>query len=333
MKHSIFDQPFSYNRRKIFSDGYHHLTVDGQDWSLPLRERELVGSIVRLWNLPRYLGRRRLKGQVASRHRPVSPMADGYALCRGDGVPGLAEALDVCEAKLATYLAFTEGRGELRESFDPDAYRQEMAKTARDPIRHVPFRHDVEAARALIRPFLQPEAFLVAANYLGVLPVLQAVRIAYSPNDEAEGLISSQMFHMDPEGARQVKVFVAARDVGPENSPLTFVPEAISARALASHDEALLGRRVPDKVMLRHAPKPTWVAHEGPRGTMVFIDTSRCFHYGSRPAPKPRLLLYAQYLDPFCSVFAARKFGGKLAKSYRFYPTDDPVEQHLLAMR
>jgi hypothetical protein len=260
-------------------------------------------------------------------------MSDGYALCDGEQVPGLSEALDVCERKLATYLAFTQGQGEPRETFDPDAYRQEMAKTAKDPIRHVPYRHDVEAARTLIRPFLQPEAYLTAANYLGVLPVLQAVRIAFSPNDESDALIASQMFHMDPEGARQVKVFVAARDVGPENSPLTFVPETLSARALKTREEALFGRRVPDKVILRHAPRSSWVAHQGPRGTTVFIDTSRCFHYGSRAAPKPRLLLYAQYLDPFCSVFAARKFGGKLAKSYRFYPTDDPVEQHLLAMR
>jgi hypothetical protein len=81
-------------------------------------------------------------------------------------------------------------------------------------------------------------------------------------------------------------------------------------------------------------PRSEWVSHEGPPGSAVFIDTSRCFHYGSRPAPQPRLLLYAQYLDPFCSVFAvAGRQRRKLASNLAFYETRDPGELAVLGRR
>jgi hypothetical protein len=39
----------------------------------------------------------------------------------------------------------------------------------------------------------------------------------------------------------------------------------------------------------------------GPAGTVAVVDTSRCFHYGSRVAEdaSPRLVTVLQYLSPF----------------------------------
>ncbi len=334
MKYSIFQQTLSENYRKLFVEGYHHVTVDEKKWSLPLRDRALIGSFARMMSAPRYLNRVALKTKVARRHAPLAAMQDGYAICSGREVPGMMQAIAVAEAKLQTYLKVKAGAKEVGESFDPARYQQELAKADKDPLKHVPYGHDREAAIALLKPFLQPEMYLTAANHLGVLPVLTSIRIAFSPNDEPLPLRSSQMFHVDPEGARQVKVFVAAREVGPDNSPFTFVPERQTCRMLESGGEAFLGRRVKDEKLAKYAPRSEWVSHMGPPGELVFIDTSRCFHYGSRPAPKARLLLYAQYLDPFCSVFAASaKLRRKLGGNHGFYETDDPIEQHVLGRR
>jgi len=333
MIHSIFRQPVAETWRKLFFDGFSHLVVNGERWPLSLKERELIGAVSRTANAPAWLARRRLMRRLAATQAPIAHMRDGYALCDVSGVQGMSEAFTVAEAKLRTYLRYKAGEADVGERFDRAAYDQEMAKADRDPVKHVPHRHDLRAASALVRPFLAPEMYLTAAEYLGVLPVLASVRIAWSPND-SDGLRSSQMFHLDPEGARQVKVFIAVRNVGPENSPLTFIPEHHTLRLIESGHPAFLGRRAKDLKLENRIPRSEWISHEGPPGSAVFIDTSRCFHYGSRPAPQPRLLLYAQYLDPFCSVFAvARRQRRKLAEHYAFYETRDLAERSILGRR
>ena len=37
----------------------------------------------------------------------------------------------------------------------------------------------------------------------------------------------------------------------------------------------------------------------GKSGTVIFSDTCRCFHAGSRKSKKPRTILMIQYLSPF----------------------------------
>ena len=52
MRYSILGQGWDNNWRKLFKDGYHHLTVDGETWSLSLRDRELVERINRIGRAP-----------------------------------------------------------------------------------------------------------------------------------------------------------------------------------------------------------------------------------------------------------------------------------------
>ena len=140
------------------------------------------------------------------------------------------------------------------------------------------------------------------------------------------------MFHVDPEGSRQVKVFVAARPVGPRNSPLTFIPEHHTCRLIETGGASFTGRRVKDFKLAKHVPQSEWVTHVGNPGRTVFVDTSRCFHFGSRPSPEPRLLLYAQYLDPFCSMFDAQgRLGRKLGGRYTSYSESSLFEKYLLS--
>ncbi len=331
---SIFRMPIAYNARKIFRDGYHHMTLGSGNRQLRLPERALVGWIVRLCNLPKYLQRVQLRVRMSRSGAACCRINDGYALhspATGE-IPGLRQALQACDEKIATYLEVRAGRSAPSGYFDPAVYAKEMSKTDDDPLKHVPYRYDQAAAAALIRPFLSPPVYMTAAQYLGLLPVLGGVRILYSPNEPSDELIRAQLFHTDPEGARQVKVFIPVQDVGPENSPFTFIPEARSRRLRASGPQ-MARKRLPDKAVLKREPRAGWIAHQGRRGDVLFVDTSRCLHFGSRPNRKPRLLLYAQYLDPFCSVFPATRAGGQIARTYGFYKTDDPIEQYLLGRR
>jgi hypothetical protein len=51
------------------------------------------------------------------------------------------------------------------------------------------------------------------------------------------------------------------------------------------------------------APSEALVACTGPSGTLAIGDTSRCFHFGSRPGARRRHVVMLQYLTPFASVF------------------------------
>lgn len=322
MKVSIWSKPLSYNIKKMFRDGYHFIDDGPRRQSLRLEDRVAVEGLGRAFSPRTWLERLALLTVASRRGRPAARMRNGYGFADLSNAPGMTAALSQCEEQINIYF---NGSAE-----GIDGYNREAAKTVDYPLRHIPYRYNQDAVRALIRPFLSPEIYLSAAFYLKTLPVLSGVRILYSPNMPADHLDQAQFFHMDPEGSRQVKVFIAIRDVGGDNSPLTFVPAAASARLLKCGNPAFLGKRVTDKAMNKGAPKEGWLRHEAKRGGAVFLDTSRCFHFGSRPAPKPRFLLYAQYLDPFCSLFPVGRPMVGLGKVNSAHETADPIERAIL---
>ena len=56
-----------------------------------------------------------------------------------------------------------------------------------------------------------------------------------------------------------------------------------------------MGEEVPDEVIFSYA-KPSDVRRfTGKAGTSIFVDTSRCFHFGRRQQSKERLMLMIQY--------------------------------------
>ena len=53
----------------------------------------------------------------------------------------------------------------------------------------------------------------------------------------------------------------------------------------------------------------------GTAGTMAIGDTSRCFHFGSRPGKRERYVVMIQYITPFAAEFPidAKSAGGKFS--------------------
>ena len=94
------------------------------------------------------------------------------------------------------------------------------------------------------------------------------------------------MFHSDWEDVRQVKLFVNCSAVERENGPLTAVTADASRRVKDEVGYRYGGAhfRLADAEVVPRLSDEELVPFTGPPGTMTFIDTSTCLHFGSRLA-------------------------------------------------
>jgi hypothetical protein len=173
----------------------------------------------------------------------------------------------------------------------------------------------------IAREFLPPTAFAIdspyfrlaldphiidpISAYLGVVPVLSELDVWYSVYHR-KAPKSSQLWHMDPEDTTQIKLWLHLSDIGPLSGPITGLNATDSATlADAMHYNYGDGYRVPDDSVSALFGPERLVSFDGPAGTADFIDTSRCFHFGSRvnEGGAPRRALMIQYQTPYAFKF------------------------------
>lgn len=194
--------------------------------------------------------------------------------------------------------------------------RQKDAQRKDKFLRNLLSDVDLRRNPALVDFALSDAVLGMATRYLGTVPYLCRVDLVYSiPRASAEN-IASQLFHVDPEGLRQVKFFIHLHDVGEPEGPLTFIPADDTTRLLAeirklrrSQGKPHIGRYLDDEIAAVGG-EGSIVRLEAPAGGGVAIDTSRCLHMGSRVQPgASRLCLYLQYcttMEP-TNVFDVRR--------------------------
>jgi hypothetical protein len=146
-------------------------------------------------------------------------------------------------------------------------------------------------------------------EYLEFIPVLSnslpyGVRLIESWNkfDDApdKPLRASQFFHLDYHDKPMTYAIVLLRDVTMENGPFCFLPKSVSeeaVRGLGNYHSKKGGHRVSDERMYSIVSERELIKFCYPAGTVVFLDNSACFHYGSRNAVKPRYLMMFAYLS------------------------------------
>ena len=121
-----------------------------------------------------------------------------------------------------------------------------------------------------------PELGRAILEYLGGTATLRSLDLLRS-TWSSHPTYSSQLYHLDGDATPQVKVMVFCSDVTMESGPLTVLDADISKRI-----QKQLGykttRRLTDEQVLPAVGTPLL----GPAGTVALVDTSRCFHYGSR---------------------------------------------------
>jgi hypothetical protein len=244
---------------------------------------------------PRDTLERRRVAAAYNRQHPNMQMArrDGYAIVHPSMLPGVDEIVP-----LAVRL-FEEKKRQLESGPLHELHAKKWAF-----MRSVLTNADLKANPALVDFALSDALLSVVTNYLGVIPHLNRVDILYSVAHGGEDAISSQIFHLDPEGRRQAKLFLNLRDVGPDEGPFTFIPAAETTRIVHAVKERRAAAADAEVAMARYADSDLEavggfakaIAATGPAGSGVVVDTSRCLHFGSRVTPGTyRLCLYIQY--------------------------------------
>lgn len=237
--------------------------------------------VIKRYHLWRYGHRVRLRQQFLSRWSApeVRAMQDGYSIDLSQTKPHLQEMLQDADRII-------------REDRHP-------------PPRHKHYliNHLDENALSQYRSFLDfatsDHMIAIAAGYLRLMPVLATIEL-WKTSVHSGGVVDSQLFHLDNADDTQVKAFVNLHDIDRANGPLVFLPRAVSQRVCtATRYGSVKGanRLTDDDVHAIAAPDELVIA-KGPRGTIFFVDTANCLHYGSRRNTEPRYVLMCQYLSP-----------------------------------
>ena len=150
----------------------------------------------------------------------------------------------------------------------------------------------------ILRYGLSDELIVPIAHYLGQVPVLPYIFVWRSLPSGAAQNKGSQLWHLDHSDTYQVKVFVFLDDITADNGPLCLIPAPRSQQVRRKlrynwHNR----RRISDADMYRLIdPDTDVVSITGRKGSAVFVDTSRCFHYGSRLQSGMRHILLYRFM-------------------------------------
>ena len=197
--------------------------------------------------------------------------------------------------------------------------REKYQNTKRTFLRNLLSNDDLRRNPELVDFALEDTTFGLATQYLGTLPYLNRVDLLYSVPRQADDNVTSQLFHLDPEGLTQVKFFINVFDIGDAEGPFTFIPADATRRILKEirvlrrkHGKPHVGR-YSDEEIAAVGGSDAVIEIKGPRGAGVAIDTSRCLHLGSRVRPGAfRLCLYLQYCTTHeaTNAFDIKRFKG-----------------------
>lgn len=242
--------------------------------------------------------------QTAGAYLAVRPeggldAAGGYEVVSFGALPEFAPVLATCRRLFEDKRV--ESRPEGFESWPADRQAKFLSRK-QSFFRYLLTDGDLRQNPELVEFALGERTLGAATRYLGMVPYLSHVDLVYSLPRPGGNNIDSQLFHLDPEGLRQVKFFIQVYDVGEPQGPFSFIPADTTARVL--HDVAGWrkrrgiepSRRYSDEEVTAVGGDRALVTVQGPAGTAIAIDTSRCLHLGSRVQPGTfRLMLYLQY--------------------------------------
>lgn len=166
-------------------------------------------------------------------------------------------------------------------------------------LRSVLFPGDVEKYPSFLNFITSSEVLAVAMDYLKTIPVLSmtrppGVRFMESNADLDPGadgpFRESQLYHLDIHDTPLIYILVAVQDITPSSGPWTFLPDSVSTRATKElrYREKGVSYRVTDEMMYGAIDPSEAISFACPKGSVLFIDSSRCFHYGSRNSRPPR---------------------------------------------
>ncbi len=247
------------------------------------RERTIFEHLRRTLSLPTIIARTAAAREIA----PAAPFTidrdRGFVVFPPDTFPEAREIVEV-----------TADLGR-----NVDLNRPGLSKKARSGFM-VPMidSASLTLSSPLLRLALRPDVIAAVSAYLGMVPVIAYLNVYYSEAgaDEAR---SSQLFHCDADATSQVKIFVLCSEVTRLNGPLTLL-DARTSRTVRSRLGYHFGGKIKDRKLAGLVDASDHRPIIGAPGTVCFVDTTQCFHFGSRveSGTAPRLVAMIQYLTP-----------------------------------
>jgi hypothetical protein len=247
--------------------------------------------------------------------RPKIQMRDGWAIDTSMSLPHLGRVLEDAEKII------TERSG-VRSSTE-GAYRSYF--------QDVWTQADLEKYPSFLDFATSSDVLATVGDYLQCIPALSTtlpsgIRFVESNvafDDQPDQPHDSQLYHIDYYSLPNVYVLVLLRDTAREHGPWTFLPRGASQKAAAALNywSRPRGYRVSDEEIYSLIDRKDVIEFCHPRGTVLFIESSGCFHYGSRNSVKPRFQLMIGYTG------ACRTDCSEIIMEPKIYPTRDSDSQ------
>jgi hypothetical protein len=240
----------------------------------------------------RELYRNQLQGLLEENGAPTRPtlqINDGWVIDTSLSLPHLDRVLEDSEKIIAE-------RSGTRPSLE-DTYRSYFQDLWND--------EDAEKYPSVMDFATSSDLIATVADHIQCIPALSTTlppgirfvesNAAYDVQPDKPK--DSQLYHIDYYSRPNVYVIVLLRDTTPENGPWTFFPASVSQKAAKSlgYWGKKRGYRVSDEEVYSVADRKDAIEFCYPRGTVLFTDSSACFHYGSRNSIKPRFQLMIGY--------------------------------------
>jgi hypothetical protein len=208
-----------------------------------------------------------------------------------ENIASLDKAFDINLTKAIDYS---------NEKIDKYIQLNKLNNNSKDYLQSVLHKSELKPSDPIIKIAMDDYLVNLASNYLGMIPIIGQIQLWHSPNNsiQEEG---SQFFHLDYADIKQFKVFIMLDDIDKNTGPLTFLPSRESKIISEAINYKLSNEdiRISDEVVKKYVSKDSWVQATGKKGQILYIDTCRCMHFGSRNGVKPRRILMIQYITPF----------------------------------
>lgn len=139
----------------------------------------------------------------------------------------------------------------------------------------------------------------------------------------------SQLYHRDYHSSPTLYVIVALRDVAPDDGPLHFLGAEASRRVDEAFDYGARGvpYRLSDEQVGSVVDAGEVHRFDVPAGTVLWLESSRCFHFGSRRPAKPRYQIQYAFTSPVRNDFLEL---WRPRRNYPLFPGDSTLRRVVL---
>lgn len=209
----------------------------------------------------------------------------------------------------------------------------------REWIRDIMTWSFIETHPALLDFITSSDIARIADEYLGYIPSLSTtvppgLRLTESETSEEDlkAYRGSQLFHLDIHDTPMVYVIVLIREVTEQGGPFHYLPASATARVVRAlgYQKRRKPFRLRDEDVYAVVDRSEVKMLTGRAGTVLFLDPSRCLHFGSRDVTIPRYQAMYALVSPCRADFTEWYLA---PRAYPRSPNDSAIRRLMLDNR